>query len=186
MKYFLLFLLFIQFTIAQNLVSKDSIIAKINEYNEAIEKDMLKSLDFMYPKLFELVSKEEFENSINAMKNDENIDIGFKNRKLNNISEIIDYQGIKYSIVDYSYVLFMGFKNENREILEMTLKFQEEKYGKENVILRDSTFEIKINNKMFAILDPIYKEWKLLEFKKDKREILEKIIPKKALKMLKI
>lgn len=153
-------------------------------YFALLEKNDLKSsLDYLYPRFFEVVPKEKIIASMEASKNSE---INIRSPKLTKLSEIIKVNQAKYALASYAFKLVIKRGKENAGKLEGVASFFKGAYGDKNVTIDRANHQLIINAKgeMYMINDPAYKGWKVLEKKKNDRLILDKLLPKEVLKKL--
>mgnify|MGYP001330066082 CR=1 FL=1 len=165
-------------------------------YFQTIEKkDNEKTLDFIYPKLFEHFPKERMLQAMNKMKEDTSTIITMGNPALKSISKTLELDGIKYVLMKYSFKMTMKIfspknetnnEEENFNIADFTYEMLKTKYGEKNVLYNreKSKLDITVNNEMYVIKNTEYKAWKFLEKKESMKPLLKKILPKKVLKKL--
>jgi hypothetical protein len=165
------------------------------EYFHTIEqKDNEKTLDYIYPKLFDHFPKDRMLQEMNKMKADTSTNITLANSSVTSISETLDLDGIQYALIKYSFNLTMTLKTsldkpdseEESDFNsgEFTYEMLKEEYGDKNVNYdrENNRLDIIVTNEMYAIKDPAYIDWKFLEKKDNMKPILEKLLPKKVLK----
>ncbi len=187
-KHLLIGILFLFNTTIGAQSDADSIRETIENYMAVAKaKDYVKTMDYLYPKLFDLVPRSVLEESLKNQAQDTTIQIEFENNTIEKISKVLLLKGIKYALVDYSFLMKMTIKGKDEEGLKMMQILFEGSYGKKNVSLdtENSTFSIQVNRATYLINNPEYEGWKLLERKEGLLSLLEKILPKKVLKKLK-
>ena len=176
-------------------MNKDEIKLTFEKYFESVEqKENEKTLEYIYPKLFEIYPKNKMLDAMNKKKADTTTDITISNDSIINISETFELEGIKYALIKYSFKMTMKFsetknetessENEDFNKAELSYELLKEVYGEKNTIYNkeNSTIYINVSNEMFAIKNPSYNDWKFLENKENMKPILEKLLPKKILK----
>ncbi|CAA6800020.1 MAG: Unknown protein [uncultured Aureispira sp.] len=187
-KIWLLYLLlFIQATsFAQTDVEAIRQTAEI--YMEIVEqKKYQKTMDYLYPKLFDLVPRSLMEEALKAQEEQTDIELEIKDSKIEAVSKVLRVEAVKYALVNYSFLMIMTIPEEDKDGLEMMKGLFELNYGAKNVSLdvEKRAFSINVASAAYLINDPEYDGWKLLERKKELLPLLEKILPKKVLKKLK-
>lgn len=163
-------------------------------FSKVKQKDNEQMLEYIYPKFFDYYSKGKILEAMNQMKDDTSAKVTMDNVLITNIAEIIEIEGVKYTLLKYAFKLKMNFKpSENKESttdeinpLDLTLEIFKEKYGENNVKYdrKSGNIEVNARNELYAIYDQRYSGWKFLEKKESLAKVIGKIIPKKALKKL--
>ena len=167
----------------------DTIKKTFNTYFKTVkEKDNAKTLEHIYPKLFDIRPKKTVLDAMNKASSDTSTVITIEDATISKVSQPETIEGVKYSLIDYTFKMTMEINfgdNNNSEAVQLTLDLLKGTYGKKNVTLdkTNSTFHIQLLNQMYAIKDPAYSGWKFLEKKDHLKPVLEKILPKKVLKM---
>jgi hypothetical protein len=157
------------------------------DYFAVVEKkDNAATLNYMYPRVFELAPREMLQSAMDAMYADTTTLINFDNYKLLSLSEPVEKKGVKYVLGGYTFRLWMQMKNGEKEAASdyTVLESLKNAYGEDNVVYNEvnRTFRITCNNYMIAILDPQYSSWKFIERKSSLKALMEKILPKKVIK----
>jgi hypothetical protein len=165
---------------------KKEITNTFNAYKTTLDNLQLeKSMDFIYPKLYEFIPKEQIIAAFKKTFSDTNLKIKFNNIKLKSISEIISFNKVKYALISYSYSMSFTF-SEDYSIEEFYTIYQQ-KYGKNNVQKNDKTrtINIKMDKMFYAINDPKYGDfWRFLEKNESQMKLLEMLIPKEIIEKL--
>lgn len=179
---------------AQTTWDKAGIEQMMEAYGTTMEElDIKGSLDYIHPKLFEVVSKEEMEEmeeNFKEMIEDTATNMSFQAYRVNKISRIMKRGGIYYARVNYEYILDMripsGIESKTMDRGKIMTKMLEMRYGAGNVNYNEETdsFAIKVKSSVFAIGDPELGSWKIVENKDSAEEFLLLIIPKKVYKKL--
>lgn len=166
---------------------RDEILDVHQRYMQTVEQqDNAATLGFIYPKLFKLYPKGMMLQSMNKASADPSIAIAMHNPKVDNISGSMEHKGIKYATVGYSFLMTMQILVANEKMTEFTHTFLTDNYGEENVAFdsASTTFNIQVQNELYAINDPEFTGWKFLEKKESMQILVEQILPKKVLKKL--
>ncbi len=197
-------------TFGQN--DKEEIQKTFEQYFETVEqKDNAKTLEYIYPKLFESYPKERMLEAMDRMKAETSTIIEVTNGQISSISETFIVDGVKYALIKYSFHLRMSVLNteektgpdaEHDQIEfddtdeesqvdqepeaspgDLMYEMLKGKYGAMNVAYdqENSRFSIKASNEMYSIYDPVYKSWKFLEKKESMKPLLSKLLPKRVL-----
>ncbi len=157
-------------------------------YMEIVEnKDYQKTMDYLYPKLFDLVPRSIMEEALKKQEEETEIQVDLKNSAIQKVSKVLVVEGVKYALVDYSFLMIMTVPEQDKEGLETMKMLFESNYGKGNVRLdvEKRAFSIDMVSAAYVINNPAYDGWKFLERKKELFPLLEKMLPKKVLKKLK-
>ncbi|UTW61574.1 hypothetical protein KFE98_16375 [bacterium SCSIO 12741] len=183
----LLFIVITLTTFAQK--AESEIRETFDTYFDLIEaQDISGTLDFVYPKLFEHYPKADLQTAFEKLYSDPDVKIEMKNAKVKSVSETMEYQGVQYATLDYSFDMHMKFLNNEggEEGLQFAALMLKEVYGADNVSFDSKTGVISIHTEttMYAVNDPAYPGWKFLEKKEDMKDVMKKIFPKKVLKKL--
>lgn len=178
----LLFLSFLCITRALSQNSRESIEKRADMYFAASEqKDWSAVVGMVYPKLFELVPKEQM---IEVFQNieSEGLKMELKDFNIRQISDIVTHEGEKFARIDYNMEMFLQFTSvEYRDAAVQTTvntNFQN-LYGAENVTWNkeDFSFDIKTTKSMFAIADEGTMDWYFIENDSTRPELTNMIIP---------
>jgi len=161
---------------------------KLNLYNKKMaEGDYIASLDFVYPKLFEIIPKETMVGLFKQTFDSEDMKITISDSKILKVHDnYIEADNKLYTLVDYSFNMNMKLTGEMVDAAEFMIGTFEAEYGKENIIYNkeESTFEIKTLNQMITIKEN--GEWYILENKKEPayQYILGRLVGEETLKKL--
>lgn len=175
----------------------DDIKKTFKDYFHTVEqKDNAKTLDYIYPKLFDHFPKDNMLQAMDKMKADTTTIITTSNDSVTHISEILEIDAIKYALIKYSFKLSMTIKTakdttgiDGEEAInsaDYTYEMLKEIYGDKHVKYdrENSKLDILATNELYAINDPIYQGWKFLEKKENMKPMLEKLLPKTVLRKL--
>lgn len=163
---------------------KKEIEITVTEYFQLLNKsDYQSSMDYVYPLLFDIVSREMFLQSLEQMRKDTLISMSFDDFIIHSISTPLTIDNMKYSFVNYAYKLKMVMHNQESDkegqlvdVIRSALKAQ---FGEDNVDYDSSnyTFNISVEKTMFAISSPTYSGWKFVDYDAQLKPYLIKIIP---------
>lgn len=155
---------------------KDAIRKTFESYAQITQqKDNIKTLEYIYPKLFEYFPKDKLLEVMDNMYSDTTVHITFRDSQIKNISETLEIDGVKYAVLKYSYKMIFTILEEesdnekgNLKLIDSTYEIFKIQYGKENVKLdkKNNQIEANLTREMYAINDPKLKDWKFLEKKK--------------------
>lgn len=197
---FLLILAFNSFLVAQDI--DEELKNELESYFKTLQaKDVDKTLDYMYPKMFEIAPREMLKSSMETMYEDSEMEIGFSNSEFTSMEKIL-YKGEEsFATVDYSFEMTMKIfslvqdkTTEEEEIAMQEESFDEfamihsmynEQFGIENVQAdkENGSFVIKKNSKMLAVKGPEH-GWKFLEVKLEMMPMMQNILPKEIIEAL--
>ena len=164
------------------------------EYSHAFkQKNYEKVVNFLYPKIFEYIPKDLMLKGLKNMESDPGTITTMDSFSVTNISEIFQWNGIKYALINYRFKMTIvenPEKSESKEdefdVMDAMYKMLILMYGKENVVFdkENNKFEINGAGKMYAIYDPAYKGWKFIEKKDKSKSMLLMILPEEVLEKL--
>lgn len=170
---------------AQSDIRKAAISEKLDQFFQATqEKEWEQVLDLTYPKLFELVPREQMLGLFQNMEA-EGMSFEMSNMKISEIYGAEDFEGETFSAVDYAMQMKIilngdGFNDQAMGFMKTSF---ETTYGAENVATdRDNkTFTIQAEKTLFAIADKDTDNWHFIEKNAEQMVILEQIIDKQVL-----
>ncbi|MEL6673215.1 MAG: hypothetical protein AAFR61_13520 [Bacteroidota bacterium] len=163
------------------------------------EMRIAESLEYIYPKLYELVPKETMIKVFEQTFEDTTIDLTMRNAVVDSVSEILEIEGVKYALLDYHFEMGMVFKenfgkeegeedsaDESSEFspVNFTVTMMKSQYGEENVAYDEEQRKIliQVSNKAYAILNPAYEgSWKFLDKKPNMTPILGQLFPQEVI-----
>ncbi len=165
---------------------KEDINKMFNTYKQALDSLQLeKSMDYIYPKLYEIAPKEQLIAIFKKTFSDPNVQIRFSQIRLKSISETKVHNKVKYALVSYDYAMIFTFSKAYS--IEQIYTLYQKKYGVENVSKDDKnrSISIKMDKLFYAINDPKYgNSWCFLEKNKAQKQMLETLIPKEIINKL--
>lgn len=187
--------LFVLLIFLQSLLVKgqDDLRSSLEEYLKIAEtKNTEKTLDFMYPKFFEIFPREAMSKALNQSFNDPSLEIMLKNSKIISIEEPKQIDTLTFSKVKYSFEMSLKYIEtpENPlpddETLNITFNIFKNMYGDDKVKLDNSAkkFEIFTQKEMLMLKSKSVESWKVLGLEKNLMPILEKILPAKIIEKL--
>ena len=189
-----IFVLLINFAFGQGL---DELKNSFNNYIKLIEdKELTKTVDHIYPELFNITPKETILKSLNAAQNDTTKTINFHSSKADKYSTFINIDSIIYCFIEYSYKLDTKIDIEEdeeslsymsrEEQIKLDLSIWKQKFGRRNVKYNKDDLSIKINanSVILGIYNPKFKSWKYLEAKPKFKRVYKGILPKIILKKI--
>jgi hypothetical protein len=162
--------------------TQQSITERLNQYFEATKaKDWDTVLDLLYPKLFELVAREDMRQLFMDMEGN-GMELNMKDFEIRNISAPITYEAQQYALVDYNGALNIRFTSQayqDPEVIGMLQKSLQESYGADNVkhLEADNSFDINIQKALYAISPEHNNEWTFIESDMEGSEALKQLIP---------
>lgn len=163
-----------------------AITSKLEQFFQATqEKDWDQVLDLTYPKLYELVPREQMLEVFQSMES-QGMGIEMNNMKIHKIYGAEDYENETFTAVDYSMQLKLILHGDDFD--DDTLDFMktsfETTYGAEKISLdRDNkTFVINADKTLFAIANIGELDWHFIEKNAEQTMILEKLIPEEVMR----
>lgn len=158
----------------------DAITKVFSAYGEAFKKgNSLKMMDYIYPKVFEGTSKEDVAREVDAIFQDTEKAFTVNEMNIQNISAVVEKENIKYVRILYrlNYSMNLG---ENKDVAKQTYEMMLSIHG-EDAVQYDTTsslITISQNTRLFAIHNPEYGDWKLMEQPTDFNIIPEDVMNK--------
>lgn len=160
---------------------------KLNE-----EMNLEKIMDYVYPKLFTIVSRKDLLQAMKDGFNSEEVKIDIDSMKLDKIYPTFEMDNASYAKINYSMVMLMNFNQtkdttdkvdpEQNEFMRKTMAAE---YGEENVSVDETTgvIKIKASSIMVAVKEQSDKEWYFVNLKEEdpmmtkifSKEVIEKI-----------
>jgi hypothetical protein len=180
-----LMLCFPMFTHAQSDIRKASISEKLAQFFQATqEKNWEQVLDLTYPKLFELVPREQMLGLFQGMES-EGMSFEMGDMVIKDIYGVEDFEGETFTAVDYGLRMDIRLSGENfndQALGFMQVSF-ETTYGADNVRLdkENKTFIIQAEKTLFAIADEGTENWHFIEKNAEQTAILEQLIAAEVL-----
>ena len=166
---------------------------RLTEYSKLNEEmNLEKIMDYVYPKLFTIVPRNELLQAMKDGFNSEEVKVNIDSMKVDKIHPAFEMDKVSYAKINYSMVMLMDFKNtkdnvtesddEQSEFMRKTMAAQ---YGEENVSVDEATGIIKIraNSSMVAVKEQSDKLWYFVNMKEDdpmatklfSKEVIDKI-----------
>ncbi|GGD16162.1 hypothetical protein GCM10011368_17690 [Hyunsoonleella pacifica] len=135
-------------------------------------------LDYMYPKVFDMVPKEQMKTGMEQMFNSPEMKIEFISNEVKSVSDQKEVDGVNYAMVYYNSKMRMTFltikdnsEEERKAYLDMMKTSMANQFGAENVTVDVATTSVVVNN------DPQYDGWKFLGNEKNMAAMVNSIIP---------
>lgn len=184
MKEILLSLLLVSFFTgsisAQGSDHRRSVSDSLQVYLQAnYDKDYDKIMDMVYPKLFDIVAREDMIAMFKGMES-EGIEFELSDGLIHSISEVMVEDGKRFSRVDYSMKMMMRFSGieyeseATQDIIHTSFQAQ---YGEDNVSRKEGAFYIQTDKTMIAIAPIGEESWKFMEMNRDQPQLLEMLLP---------
>jgi len=175
---------------------KKEIETKFLEYNNyIINQDFTKSTDFVPEEFYDIVPKEQMVLLLEKTFNNPEMDFNLKGPQIIDISEKEQVEGKYYSLIRYSSLMNMKFKNKDqkeeteteRKLRMNLIKLSFEKtFGSNNVKYNEDTgfFEINAQKQAYAIYKYGKTDWRFLVIESKQKFILEKLLPKQLVEKI--
>lgn len=184
MRYFLtsLVLLFLVNTalVAQADDHRAVITDSLEVYLQAnYDKDYNKIMDMIYPKLFEIVSRETMIALFEGMDS-EGIDFAISNGVIGRISDVVTHEQERFATVDYKMVIMMrysGIEYESEETQNTIFEMMKGQYGADNVQRKDGAMYINTEKTMLAIAPLDSDAWKFIEKNDEQPGLMKDLVP---------
>jgi hypothetical protein len=162
---------------------KTGIMEKLDIYFKATEeKNWEGVLDMIYPKLFDLASREDLIAVFENMEA-EGMELHMSDMKVRDISGLEIFEGEQFALVDYSMKMKIKFTGEDfsdKEAIQMMKGAFEGIYGAENIVVdeEEASFDIQVEKSMFAIAGIGSSDWKFIEQNKGQDYLMDQLLPK--------
>ena len=162
--------------------TQESVTQRLNQYFEATKnKDWDTVINLLYPKLFELVPKEDMKQVFVDMEGN-GMELNMKSFEILDISAPVAHEGQKYALVNYTGAMNIRFTSQAHkepEVINMLKKSFQDGYGEENVSYQqaDNSFDLTLQKALFAISPEDNNEWTFIESDMGEDEKLKQLIP---------
>ncbi|MFA7326755.1 MAG: hypothetical protein WC121_08840 [Candidatus Kapaibacterium sp.] len=158
--------------------------------NLLINQEFTESVEYLYPELFELVSKEQLINNMEETFKNPGIIISLAEPNILNIGEVRLVDSLYYCKLEYSHNMYMKFEDgqdtsitqQEKELRNnLTLSNLESTFGKENVSYDadNSSFDILSIKDSYAKSYDGMTDWKFIDIEKDNLMLLNLLLPPK-------
>ncbi len=188
----LLFLLLSSIAVAWAQSDKEAAIRqRLDEYFRATEaKDWNKVVDMVYPKLFNLVEKEDMVQLFADMEGNGMV-FQMKDFVVHDISKPVTHEGERFALVGYSAGMNIRFTSaayRDSSMVESLRTTFSATYGDENVRYNkeDNSFDIQADKSMFAIAPEGSAEWAFMENNPGQAGLLGALIPETVKEKLEV
>lgn len=150
-----------------------------------IAKDYERIMDYIYPKLFDLVGREQLVELFRGLDDDE-MTITFVDLHIDSMSERFLYGDEQFVLVHHGGKMTVRPGNNiaaDTASLSLLRSVFEQQYGAKNVSLSKSmaarpTLTIQMKKTLFAIAPQDSRRWRFLENNRDNPAMLEFLLPK--------
>jgi hypothetical protein len=173
-----------------SVASLEQRLTEFMKLNDEMNMEMI--MDYIYPKLFDIVPRNELLKAMKDGLDNENVKVELDSMKVDKIHPIFEMDKGSYAKITYSMVMLMNFKNSNDSAEakdnsqnEFIMASIAEKYGEENVSMDEATGVIRIRtvSPMVAVKDELAKEWCFVNLKEDD-PMINKLFSKEVLDKL--
>lgn len=163
------------FSLAALAQNQEDVSKLLEEYKSAmIDRQWAKSLDYVYPAMFDVVPREMMEEAIATTFNDTSVvRMGFKSMELQEVSDVYEETELKYSFADYSMVMTMTLIGEKTdEEIETFRAAMAGQFGEDNVKVEGTTLYITAVNRMAVLRKTGEEKLYMLELKPELKQIM--------------
>jgi hypothetical protein len=173
-------------TATENSNYKEDVKRQFQEYTRLlVQKEYDKAAEFINPKLFKLLPKDQMIELMEKTFNDPEVEMTFDPPKNITVGEIKTINNIHYAKITYEDVLHMRMKS--KDVTEQDTGFMKStlagKFGEDNVSYDLKTGRYVILAKHDAIAESAdQKNWTFLTIEEEQKSQLEKIFPKELLR----
>jgi len=150
------------------------------------KKEISEALDYVHPDLINMLGKATFEEQYKQLFNSPGIEVDMADFSIDTLSQVYQHDDVKYVLVDYSFLMTfkVDISNDESGLLPgILLSSYQTRFGKENVSSEvPGTYIIQIQREMFAVENPSFDGWKIIDFEEGMRVLIVGIIPEQVLK----
>ncbi|MBC7874049.1 MAG: hypothetical protein H7Y01_08635 [Ferruginibacter sp.] len=169
-----------------NGTSLDQRLSEFMQVND--EMNLEKVMDYIYPKLFTIVPREEMLEAMKSGFNNEEVKVELDSLKIDRVNPEFEMAQGRYAKISYSMVMLMDFKISKDSIDTNGPRMVEmlaAEYGEENVSLDKATgiIRIRTSSPMVAVKDEYAKEWSFVNLKEED-PLVNKLFSKEVLDKL--
>ena len=169
MKKFLLLPLYLLFLTVNLYAQQDArLIERIDEMLKLTQaKDIDKIMDYTYPKVFTIASREQITKALNESFETDEFSISLDSVKVKTIFPVLTINDARYVKISHSMIMRMKYKTVIDSAGSVTfIQLLEPKFGKGNIRFdqQDNTFHIFILAYLLAIKDEISKDWSFVNY----------------------
>ena len=150
-----------------------------------LEKDYAALMDYLYPRLFDLVSREQMVAIFQGLDS-EQMQFSFRDMRIDSISNLFTCGGEQFALVYYSGELNIDLRSASAADTTAMLAVQDMMavtYGERNVRLQPaasseaSRLNILMNKSLFAIAPKGSQNWKFIENDPTREGLLDYFLP---------
>lgn len=185
MRIYLILCLIFVLSIGNSQGKKDILPISKNIIKEALAGNYETVFNHTYPKVFDLVTREQMTQVIKSTLKNDIFEITFNN--IDNDIKIDDIKIInehKYALVSYKNSMSLKFFEEENLDTELMLNIFKAKYPNSQISYnkKNKTFTIDMTSKMLAISDELtHGEWKLLNVNQSDKNMIQLILDKEVI-----
>ncbi|GEM_PF-839852 len=156
------------------------------------EMDLEGVMDYVYPKLFTIVPRNELLKAMKDAFNSEEVKVELDSMKVDKVYPVFEQEKGSYTKVTYSIVLIMDFNPSKDSIAdkddsqnELIRASMAEQFGEDNVSLDEVTgvLRVRTTSPMVAVKDELSIEWTFLNLKEED-PMMNKLFSKEVLDKL--
>lgn len=175
---FLCFILFSLITTAQQSAEQQAIATRLAEYGRLTTEWKIDSLlEFIEPKMFEIVPRETMVQTFESVMADENMAIRFGDYQIKSISEPIDEAGTLYAPVEYGITVKMEMLSEDYQEADFMEMMASMMPGESAIDTASHLLTFRQDKMMFAIKHAPDEPWYFIEYKTDNIGMMDMLIP---------
>jgi hypothetical protein len=163
--------------------------------NHLIDQEFTESVEYLYPELFDFVSKEQMISTMEETFNNPEIEISLNKPNIIKIGEVRHIDSVYFCKLNYSHKMYMKFDDSNDTTItqqdielrnNLTLAGLESTFGKENVSYdaNNSSFDILSIKDSYAKSYNGMTDWKFIDIEKDNIMLLNLLLPPKIVEEL--
>ena len=183
--FILLYVLLSWFTFAQTKANPDDAAIKkslTGFINSIKEKKIEQGMNYIYPKFFTVIPKEQMARILTMTYNNPFMKIEMSNLKFGAIEKPENIGSEYFAVAPYFFTLKCNVNSMNEDMKKKIGAAFTQKYGKDNVkyLTAESAYLVNARMKACAV-SPDRKNWKFVILEKEYKSQLVKVLPKKIL-----
>jgi len=146
--------------------------------------DFAGTMNYMHPKLFTIVPKEQLISTMEAAFNTQEMKISFDSMSVLAISPVYKSGNALYRKVDYYMSMNIALSDsmdlENQQLATILLASFKQSFPGKRVTVQTATNSIQVAGKdlLFAIKDPKVTDWMFLGYERSNPKLAEQLFPK--------
>lgn len=172
--------------------SEKAIRAGFEKYQNLIkEGDLKASMDYIYPKLFTVVPKDQMLNTLKTTMENPMMEIKFGDLSITDVQKAKKVGSEYFAILKYKTSMQLKLKAQSPEMAKMMnqqlMTGFTQKYGAENVSLDEASgfFTVKLSETAVAVSNDGKSNWTYLSLQEGQEQLMAQILPQEIFSQIK-